>query len=314
MRLFDIHCDTLTECYREGSSLCRNERQIDLKRGRQYRPWCQVFAVWIPDTLRGAAAFRYTRRVLEFARAEEKRSPQQFAIVTDRDGLEAAVRTGRCAGLLAVESGATMGGRLERLSRLAALGVRIITLTWNGSNELGDGCMTENGGGLTPFGRRAVREMYRLGIVPDVSHLNEAGFWEVATLSDQPFIASHSLSRTVCDHPRNLTDAQFKELWRRGGLVGLNFCGAQLGEQSFDAVYRHLSHYWEMNGQKTVALGGDLDGTDLPEEWQGIAVYEELWAYLLKKGVSEAALDRLFFQNAFEFFVNTLQAAENEVQ
>ncbi len=314
MRLFDIHCDTLAECYRDRASLCRNERQIDLKRGRQYRPWCQVFAVWVPDTLRGTAAFRYTRRVLEFARAEEKRYPQQLAIVTDRDGLEAAVRTERCAGLLAVESGAALGGRLERVSRLATLGVRIITLTWNGSNELGHGCLAENGGGLTPFGRCAVREMYRWGIIPDVSHLNEAGFWDAATLSDQPFMASHSLSRAVCDHPRNLTDAQFKELRRRGGLVGLNFCEAQLGEQSFDVVYRHLSHYLELGGESTVAFGGDLDGTDLPETWQGIAVYGQLGAYLLKKGIPEAALDRLFFQNAFDFFYNTLQAAENEVQ
>ena len=312
MRLFDLHCDTLTECWRHGESLCCNERHVDLKRGGDYRPWYQTFAVFVPDTVRGAARIRYARRVLEFAHAQEKRLAQQLTLI-DRD-LAAAQDIHRCGGILAIENGAAFGGKIETIARFEALGVRSVTLTWNGSNELGHGCLSGCNDGLTAFGKRAVREMLRCGIVPDVSHLNEAGFWDVATLSDRPFLASHSLSRAVCEHPRNLTDAQFKELRRRGGVVGLSFVEAHLGEASFEAVYRHLAHFLALDGERTVALGGDLDGTALPAEWDGIAVYDGLFEYLLGRGLSEALLDRLFFQNAFDFYANTLQVSKNEVQ
>lgn len=312
MRLFDLHCDTLTECYRRGESLCRNDRHIDLKRGGRYRPWYQTFAVFVPDTVRGAAATRYARRVIEYAYAQEKRLAQQLVFV-DRE-LTILDGTNRCGGILTIENGAAFGGRLENVARFEALGVRAVTLTWNGSNELGHGCLSGCDDGLTAFGRGAVRELVRLGIVPDVSHLNEAGFWDVATLIDSPFTAGHSLSRTVCDHPRNLTDAQFKEVRRRGGLVGLSLVGSHLGEPTFEAFERHLTHFLELGGETTVALGGDLDGTELPDEWGGIAVYERLYEYLLGRGLSERLLDRLFFQNAFDFHAKALQASKNEVQ
>ena len=314
MRLFDLHCDTLTACYNEKQSLCRNELHLDLKRGREYRPWCQMFAVFVPDTLRGFSAYHYARKVLEFAHKQEKAYPQQLVLATHREALQKAVEADRCVGLLSVENGAALNGKLENVLHFFKQGVRSITLTWNGSNELGHGCLSPCGDGLTSFGRKAVREMVRYGMVPDVSHLNETGFWDVATLIDVPFIASHSVSRTVCEHPRNLTDAQFKELCRRGGLVGLTLDTAQVGGASFEDLYRHIVHFCELDGEAVLALGGDLDGTTLPNEWQGMAVYAALEEILLQKGLKAQFVERLFFQNAFDFFCNTLQGAENEVQ
>lgn len=309
-----MHCDTLTACYADKTDLCRNRRHWDLARGRRYAPWCQVMAVWVPDTLRGTAAFRYVRRVLEFARRQEKQFPQQMLLVRHAADLQAAAETNRCAVLLAVENGAALGGRADRVAQLASWGVRVVTLTWNGDNELGHGCLSSCREGLTACGRQVLRELCRFGMVPDVSHLNEAGFWDVATQTEQPFIASHSVSQAVLAHPRNLTDAQFGEIRRRGGLVGVNFCGDQLGEASFEAIYRHLSHFWELNGEATVAVGGDLDGTALPEGWQGIAVYEQLEAYLQKRHIPQKLLDRFFFQNAADFFASSLQSGKNELQ
>ena len=314
MRLFDLHCDTLTACYKEGGSLCRNEGHLDLKRGRRYRPWCQVFAVFVPDTLRGVAAYRYARRVLDFAHTQEKLYPQQLTFTTCGEALQKALTADRCIGILAIEGAAALNGKLENIRKFYKQGVRCITLTWNGSNELGHGCLSMCREGLTPFGRNAVREMARYGMVTDVSHLNEAGFWDVATLIDTPFIASHSVSRAVCEHSRNITDAQFKELRRRGGLVGINFDVSQLGGASFEDIYRHIAHFCELDGENVLALGGDLDGTVLPEEWQGMDIYAVLAEFLLEKGFCDSFVERLFFQNAFDFFSNTLQAAENEVQ
>ncbi len=313
MRLFDMHCDTATVCYKNGESFYSNQKHIDLCRGLRYEPWCQVFAIWTPDTMRGKTAYRYACKVVEFAHEQEKHFSKHLSFVKSREDLEGAVRSGRCGGILALESGAALAGDLDHVAAFAERGVRVITLTWNGDNELGHGCFSQNRDGLTAFGCQAVREMFRLGVVPDVSHLNEAGFWDVATLSDRPFIASHSLSKTVHDHPRNLTDAQFKELCRRDGLVGINLCAEHLGGSDFDAVYRHISHYLSLGGASVVAMGGDLDGMPTPQEWDGIAVYEKLAEYLAQKGISEAVLDAIFFKNTFDFFSATLQSNENEV-
>ncbi len=313
MQLFDLHCDTLSSCYQDGVSLCCNRGAVDLHRGRRFAPWCQVFAAFIPDTVRGKAALKQCKRLLTYAREQEKRLAQQLSFVTDNASLNLAVRTGRCAGILAVENAAALAGEIENVDLLSKLGVRLMTLTWNGDNELGHGCLSDSKEGLTPFGRKAVRAMQRVGIVPDVSHLNEAGFWDVATTVDGPFVASHSVSRTVHEHPRNLTDAQFKEIRRRGGLVGVNFCEWQLGEQNFDTIYRHIAQYLSLGGEETVAFGGDLDGTKIPDEWNGIAVYEALWGYLLSRGLSESLLEAIFFKNAFNFFACTLQAHKSEV-
>jgi len=312
MRLFDLHCDTLTECFYRGVSLGWNTLHVDLKRGHRYTPWGQVFAVFIPDTVRGHEAFRLCCRVLAFAREQEERFPQQLAWVTTAEQLRAATKRGQCAGILAVESGAAVAGDLRNIARLAEQGVRVMTLTWNGENEWGGGCATKNG--LTAFGKRGMEELYRVGIVPDVSHLSETGFWDVAQVSDCPFIASHSVCRAVHEHPRNLRDEQIREIVRRGGLIGLNFCEAQLGGACEDVLYRHLSHLLALGAEKNVAFGGDLDGCTLPNEWHGIACYERLFSYLLGKGVTERQLCGLFFQNAFDFFDNTLQSEKNAVQ
>ena len=262
--------------------------------------------------MRGREAFRFCCRVLDFAREQETRFPQQLAWVTTAEQLRETVKCKRCAGILAVESGAAVAGDVRNIEQLALRGVRVMTLTWNGENEWGGGCATQHG--LTAFGKRGVEELHRVGIVPDVSHLSETGFWDLAALSPHPFIASHSVCRSVHDHPRNLRDAQVREIVRRGGLIGLNFCKAQLGEANEERIYRHLSQLLALGADKNVAFGGDLDGCEIPDEWHGIAFYERLLSYLFSRGISERQLHGLFFQNAFDFFDNTLQFEKNAVQ
>ena len=301
MRLFDMHCDTLYECRKRGRALARNDLHIDLTRGRQYQPWGQVFAVWMPDTLRGEAAFVQCAETLHFAKTQEAGGRVRFA---ETGALQNAFAEGRCGSVLAVEGGSALAGELRHVDDLRALGVRVLTLTWNGSNELGHGCLSGCADGLTPFGRAAVKRMEEVGIVADVSHLNERGFWDAADLSERPFIASHSVSAAVNPHPRNLTDEQFLEIRRRGGVVGLNLCADQLGGQSFEQFERHWVHFLELGGEYTVGLGCDLDGTHLPDEWNGIAVMAALYETLYRKNYEEACLDRLFFSNCYNFFAH----------
>lgn len=303
MRLFDLHCDTLYECYTKNYPLTQNDGHIDVKRGEAYRPWGQFFAVWIPDTLRGAAAWDFCRRVLAFSRAEEARCGGRLHFWCKGESLANAFDAAPAVGVAAVEGGAALAGDLQHIEELKSFGVKLLTLTWNGSNELGNGCMAADKRGLTPFGKEAVRALSAAGIVPDVSHLNEAGFWDVAeVLADgEPFAATHSNAAAVCPHPRNLTDPQFAEMVRRGGVVGINLCADFLGGQDFEQIERHLDRFWSLGGENTVCFGGDLDGTSLPPKWNGVAVMEQIYDYLCRKNYESGLLDRLFFSNCYDF-------------
>lgn len=306
LKLFDLHCDTVYECYRRGCSLMHNPLHVDVERGWRYAPWCQVFAVWIPDTVRGEEAWRLCRTVLAYAKGQADAGDGLFRLADTASELRQAIDEGVPVGLLGVEGGAALGGKVQRVAELAARGVRVMTLTWNGSCELGHGCLSANADGLTAVGKQVLAEMEKYAIVPDVSHLNEAGFWDVAAHTVGPFIASHSVSKAVHEHPRNLTDAQFAAIRDRGGLVGVTACGSHLGEQSMERLYRHVDHFLERDGADTVALGFDLDGTDLPPSWNGIAAAETFAEYLLSRRIHETVVEALCFDNAYRFFSRIL--------
>lgn len=301
MKLFDLHCDTLGECLRTGKSLNRNDLQLDLERGRSFSRWVQCFAVWIPDELRGKDAVRFFDEAADLLEREAAQNPRLRLIrrAEDLDGL----RGGECGAILTVESGAAAAGSLDELRRLYQRGVRMMTLTWNGENEIGGGVRAPRG--LTPFGLEAVREMERLGMVIDLSHASERLFYEVAEHTAGPLVASHSDARTLCAHPRNLTDEQFCLIRDRGGLVGLNLAPSFLrsqGEASREDLYRHAEHFLSLGGENVLAIGGDLDGTDLPQDVSGIASMEEICELFLRRGCSERVVRRIFFENAFDFF------------
>lgn len=302
MRLFDWHCDTLNACVDKNYPLLQNSGHVDVRRLQAFEVAVQVFAAWIPDTLRGEAAWERGSRLLQRAQTEERLSAGQIHFMCKGESLdESNLPKHTPIGILAVENGAVLGGDLRRLDRLAAMGVKYITLTWNGDNELAGGCLGDPARGLTPFGRSALRRMNALGVAADVSHLNERGFWEVAAETTAPLLASHSNAAAVCPHPRNLSDAQFAAVRQSGGLVGLTFCAAFLGSHDFEQIERHLDHFWSLGGEKVVALGGDWDGTNLPPEWNGIAVVLRLYEYLCRKNYDTDLLKRLFFGNSYDF-------------
>ena len=307
-----MHCDTISECFQASSCFMENDLHVDVGRGSAYRPWVQVLAAWIPDTLRGEAAFEFCCDILDFAYNQAVVNSDCMQLVNTAEDLDAGMARKACTAILAVEGGAALGGEIRRLDDLARRSVKVITLTWNGENELGYGCGCEGKEqcGLTPFGKTVIKQMERQRMIPDVSHLNQGGFWDVAETVSCPFIASHSVSAAVHTHARNLTDAQFDEICRRGGLVGLNLCESQLGEQSFERFEKHLDHFLSRGGERCLGLGCDMDGTDLPSEWGGIQSMEKLFDYLCRKNYDEQLLDRLFFGNCYDFFHQALTTKE----
>lgn len=311
MNFFDLHCDTIGECSIKNLPLRENNMHISLEKGAYLDKWAQVFAIWMPDEHRGKDAADYFDKV--FARYEEELDKNSDMILpcTSVNDLERAEKEHKTASILGVEGGSVLCGDINRIAYIKEKGVKVLTLTWNDANEIGDGCFSENKGGLTPFGKKAVAELVSAGIVPDVSHLSRKGFYDVCEATDSAFIASHSNSDKVYSHPRNLIDEQIDELIRRKGLIGINFYNKFLSdnlEAGFEGVLRHVYRILERGGEKTLAMGSDFDGCDIATELAGIDKIPALWQYLNKNGIPETTLQDCFYENARKFFVNVLQA------
>lgn len=302
--IIDLHCDTLTKCEKRGFHLTNESLQLSLCKLPENIRLCQAMAVFIPDELRGYDAERYFDRVYEYFLAETKK--YNIEQLFDESKIYEALLSKRFAAMLTVEGGAVLNGKLENVKRIYDLGVRMMTLTWNAANEICGGVETTQG--FTAFGRKVVAEMERLGMVLDVSHLSDAGFFELCGLASKPFAASHSNSRKICKHPRNLTDGMFVQIANRGGIVGLNYCKRFIrddGENGTVAdLIRHAHHFLELGGEDTLALGSDFDGTDVPDYISGVEKLGFLAEAFEKSGISRAVTDKILFINAAKFFGN----------
>lgn len=318
MRLFDLHCDTVTECRSSGMSLRENTLHLDRERARCFDAWAQVFAIWIPDDVRGEDAWAYFTDHYDFFLSQLSDTSIRFC--QSAADLDAAHQAGAPSALLAVEGGAVLGGRLDKLDALYRMGVRLLTLTWNDENELGYGCQS-SGGGLKPFGRDVVRRMQSLRMIVDVSHLNAQGFWDVLEMTDIPVIASHSTSASVLRKTRApgddrmfsvrraLDDDQIRAIALRGGLIGLNFCESFLGDpgqDGFDAVLRHARHIRQIGGVDVLAIGSDFDGCTMHPSLAGIDKMPDLYAFLRQNGFYADECEKIFFGNAWHFMKSML--------
>lgn len=294
MRFFDLHCDTVGECFNDNKALFSNDLSLSLERAGNFEVYSQVFAVWIPDDLRGEAAVRYFEQCADYYYKQLKINA-------------AYIKAHAITPILAVEGGAALGGKLLGLHRLHERGVKLITLTWNSANEIASGCL-ETGGGLTEFGKEVIIEMNNLKIAVDVSHLNRKSFFDVARHTDKPLIASHSNlddSEVSGGRLRNLTREQAKLIIERKGVIGINFYKTFLqreNESCFDAIYRRICEICELGGEQAVAIGSDFDGCEIDEQLNSIEKIPALREFLQGKGFKNDFLDRLFYRNASDYF------------
>ena len=304
MDYFDLHCDTLYECLMQSAPLGRNRLAVSVEEGRKFSRWCQTLAVWIPDGLEPGGSYALFKEAADNARRELEENRRELTLCTSAAAMSNALGQGRAAAFLAVEGGSVLEGKLENAARLHRAGVRMLTLTWNGANALAGGCQSHQG--LTDFGRQVIGELNRLRMMADLSHLNDQSFRQALPLCAYP-LASHTASRAVHGHPRNLTDAQFGELRRQGGIVGLCFYPAFLGEGDvFERFYAHLVHFLELGGEDCLAVGSDFDGADMDRKLSGLHKVPRLWEYLLSRGMDKGILRKVFFENAAEFYAKVL--------
>ena len=309
--IIDLHCDTLTARHGErqkgAKSLTDPGLAFSFARVPAGIRWAQCCAIYIPDALRGRAAADYFDYYADSFDRQMAYDRELVVPCASAAGISAAFDGGRHAAILTVEGGAALCGDLGRVEYLKRRGVRMLTLVWNGENELGSGNSTQKG--LTAFGKAAVRRLEEAGIIVDCSHLNDRGFEDLCAVSARPFIASHSNARAVCAQPRNLLDGQICEIALRGGLIGLNFYRRFLrrdGEAGLDDLYRHLSHFLALGAEKAVAIGSDFDGAEIPAGFDRVEKIPAIWDYLARRGLSQPLLEDLFFRNAFRYFVRML--------
>lgn len=310
--LIDLHCDTLTDCkYDAGNPDTLDDpiRVLSLTSMPKDVHWSQFYAVFIPDEKRGPDAIAF----FEESRANFLRQMEKFsdrvAPCRNADDMEAAWAAGKTAAFLTVENGNVLAGDISRVHTIAEQGVRALTITWNGENEIGSGHTTDHG--LSDFGKAAVRELEKENILIDVSHLNDPGFKDLLEIAEKPFLATHSNARAICPHKRNLTDDMIREMVRRDCLIGLNYFVKFLREdgnvESLDDLYRHAMHFLELGGEKNLALGSDFDGALLPECLSTPTKVASFYEYLISRGVSQATADDIFYKNAQAFFHKNLK-------
>lgn len=300
MRYFDAHCDTLTRIPREElGDLLHSSGHVDLTHAQQFEQYAQLFAIWTSDDLRGREGIQAFEHAADWADDQFDKQKDRIMQCRTAQQYRHALKAQKAAAILTVEGGHMLGGELAMVQRMFDRGVRALTLTWNGDNELASGCRG-SGGGLTQFGLAVIDACNRLGIAIDVSHLNDRGFFQVLDRAQRVF-ATHSNARAVCAHPRNLTDEMLRALFSRQSGCGINFYPPFLNESGkagvFDIV-RHVEHIMELGGEKHLFFGADFDGIEtMPDGCDGLHFLPEVYHALEKEGITSQVLDDLCYGN-----------------
>lgn len=338
MKIIDMHCDTISEIWEgkkrgEDCGLRRNHLMIDLERLQKSGYLVQNFALFVDSKKACNGGFAAVRELILVFKQEIEKNQDLIAEVHNIEEILENERAGRLSALLTVEEGGVCEGSLSNLQYLYDRGVRMMTLTWNYPNELGYPNYNENGDlcvpdiehGLTQTGILFLEEMERLKMIVDVSHLSDAGFYDVIRFTKNPFVASHSNARAVCGAARNLSDDMLRKLGERGGVAGLNFSVDFLREhdtgQMYDArnpenwglgyaslldIVRHAKHIAQIGGIECVGLGSDFDGIPLHPELSGAEGMPLLIEEFKRAGFHESEIDKICYRNVMRVYKDVL--------
>ena len=304
--VFDLHCDTALALMGKDlvtpGSLRKNDLHIDLERAGKLPGYAQCFACFTTPYMRD---WHQVSPETVF-QAEMDVMMHQLALNADviaqafsADDIRKNQENGIMSAVLTVEGPAGFGFAPELLEMLYAAGIRMTSLGWNEKNVLTGSHRT--GGGLTDLGVAYVKESQRVGMIVDVSHISDEGFWDIMKHTEKPIVASHSNSRAVCNNSRNLTDDMFRAIMESGGVAGFNQCAPFVGDQpTLDTICDHILHFLELDPDGMhIALGGDLDGCDeLPVGFDGVQSYPAMARRLLERGVDEKLLMNIYWNNA----------------
>lgn len=289
MKIIDFHCDTILEAWRHPEkSFYNGDFSINIEKMKKGGALAQFFAMWIargsmesmePYDIVNSMYLRFTELLDAFS--------DDMALATCSADLEKNSKEGKISAFLTIEDGVFVENDINRVKEVYDKGVRLISLLWNYENTIGfpnsDNPIVHQNG-LKPFGIDVVKYMDELGMIVDVSHLSEGGFYDVARYCSKPFVASHSCARALCNHRRNLTDDQLRILGGKGGFVGVNFERSFLQEGSegatFEQIRDHLLYMKNKAGMEAIGFGSDFDGIETNGELVDYTGFPRLIEYL----------------------------------
>lgn len=305
MKYIDFHCDTLSRIFKlkqvkdNTEDLNNNNGHVDIERLIKSNTILQCFACFV-DLGEKSITDTHYNDVLEMTTLLKECTKgevmSRYNIVVDK-----------FACMLTVEEGGILEGDLTRLYELYNHGIRMITLTWNYENCIGypNKNYIHKDKGLKEFGLSVVKEMDHLGMIIDVSHLSDGGFWDVVKFGKRPFVASHSNARSILDHPRNLSDEMIIAMGEKDCVIGLNYYGPFLQENgisTFESICKHMDHIMKIGGEEILCLGSDFDGIDGVLPMNGCEDLDLLVEAMRTYGFSEETIENICYKNALKFF------------
>ncbi len=319
----DTHIDTTMMLGREGwDFMMRHEAKrgedsnhVDLPRAREGGLDAAFFSIYMPGTITGPEAVKRSLMLIDHVRRLAEQHPNEIVLATTAAEVRAAHKAGKFAALMGMEGGHMIDDSLAILRDYHRLGVRYMTLSHsvntNWSDSSGD---TPKHNGLTDFGKEVVREMNRLGMMVDISHVSDKTFWDAMETSKAPLVASHSSLRSISGHPRNMTDDMIRALGGKGGVIMINYSRSFLSNELYEAglknvplaerpsvswekIVEHIDHAAKLVGATHVGLGSDFDGTTVPDGMDDVSMLPKLTAALLDKGYSEQDVKNILGEN-----------------
>ena len=319
----DTHIDTTMMLGREGWDFMvrhqpvkgEDSNHVDLPRAREGGLDAAFFSIYMPGTITGPEAVKRSLILIDHVRSLAEAHPNEIVLATTAADVRAAHKAGKFAALMGMEGGHMIDDNLAVLRDYQRLGVRYLTLSHsvntNWSDSSGD---TPAHNGLTDFGKDVVRELNRLGMLVDISHVSDKTFWDAMETSRAPLVASHSSARAISGHPRNMTDDMIRALGGKGGVIMINYARTFLSDElyqaglnnvpmaqrptvSWEKIVEHIDHAVKLAGATHVGLGSDFDGTTVPDGMDDVSMLPKITAALLDKGYSEQDVKNILGEN-----------------
>jgi membrane dipeptidase len=319
----DTHIDTTMMLGREGWDFMvrhspvkgEDSNHVDLPRIKEGGLDAAFFSIYMPGTITGPEAVKRALILIDHVRSLAERHPNEIVLATTAADVRAAHKAGKFAALMGMEGGHMIDDSLAVLREYQRLGVRYLTLSHsvntNWSDSSGD---TPKHNGLTDFGKDVVRELNRLGMLVDISHVSDKTFWDALETSKAPLVASHSSLRSISGHPRNMTDDMIRALGGKGGVIMINYSRSFLSDElyqaglnnvppaqrpavSWEKIVEHIDHAAKLVGAAHVGLGSDFDGTTVPDGMDDVSMLPKITVALLEKGYSEQDVKNILGEN-----------------
>ncbi|MCI8975214.1 MAG: membrane dipeptidase [Lachnospiraceae bacterium] len=318
MKIADLHCDTISEIWKSRRAgrpqqLFQNNLHVDIQKMQKAGYLLQNFAMYI-DLEKTSDPFAAVSEQIDVFYDEMEKNKDYIGIATSYHEILANEKQGKMSALMTIEEGGCCKGELENLETLYQRGARMMTLTWNYPNELASPNLPadsfgafDSTKGLTRKGFAFIQRMEEIGMILDVSHLSDAGFWDIAKHTKKPFAASHSNARALSPHARNLTDDMLRVIADRGGVAGLNFYGRFLNpiddsHSSTARMAQHVRHIVNVGGIECIGLGSDFDGITGELEMEDCSQLAKLTAELERAHFTGSEIEHILYKNVMRFY------------